>query len=60
MFEILRSLTKAAVGVVLTPVALVADVVTLGGFLTNQDVPYTVDAIAGIMGNIEDALMGGG
>ncbi len=40
MFAILKDLTKAAVGVVIeTPMAVVADVVTLGGALTEKHGP---------------------
>ena len=55
MFEILESLTKAAVGVVTLPVSLVADAVTLGGACTDKDKPYTAETISGIVKNLEDA-----
>lgn len=55
MFGLLNSLTKAAVGVVATPVALVADVVTMGGALTDKDQPYTAEALADILKNLENA-----
>ncbi len=35
-------LTKAVVGVVVSPVDVVKDAVTLGGALTDKDEPYTV------------------
>lgn len=48
------NLLKAVVGVVVeTPVALVADVVTLGGALNDKDRPYTAEAIRKIVRNIE-------
>jgi hypothetical protein len=56
MFGMLESLAKAAVGVVTTPVALVADVVTMGGALTDKDKPYTVEAAENIVQNLEDAV----
>lgn len=56
MFEFLESVTKAVVGLVVeTPVAVVADVVTLGGSLTDKDKPYTAEAMERVMQNIEDA-----
>ena len=50
------SILKAAVGVVTTPVALAADVVTLGGALTNMETPYTVAQAEEIMKNLEKAV----
>ena len=55
MFNILESLTKAALAVVAVPVAVVADVVTLGGAVNDRDRPYTVDAVSDLVQNIEDA-----
>lgn len=56
MFGILGSLTKAAVGVVVeTPIALAADVLTLGGAITDKEEPYTATALKGVMKNVEDA-----
>lgn len=55
MFGMLESLTKAALGVVTVPVALVADAVTLGGALTDKDKPYTADAVSDVIQNLEDA-----
>lgn len=50
------SLLKAAVGVVVeTPLAVVADVVTLGGSLTDKDKPYTAEAVEKIVENVQDA-----
>lgn len=56
MFDALGKLAKAAVGIVIeTPVAVVADVVTLGGVLTDKDKPYTAKALEKVMQNVEDA-----
>ena len=41
MFGMLESLAKAALGVVTVPVAVVADVVTMGGALTDKVKSYT-------------------
>jgi hypothetical protein len=56
MFEILGSLTKAVVGVVVeTPIAIVADALTLGGSINNKEEPYTATALKGVMDNVKDA-----
>lgn len=55
MFGMLESLTKAAVAVVTVPVAVVADVVTLGGTLTDQAEPYTAEAVSDLVANLKDA-----
>jgi hypothetical protein len=55
MFGMLESLAKAAVSVVTVPVAVVADVVTLGGSLTDKDKPYTAEAVSDLVKNLENA-----
>ena len=55
MFGMLESLAKAAVAVVTVPVAVVADVVTLGGSLADKDQPYTADAVGDLVDNLKDA-----
>ena len=56
MFGFIGSLAKAVVGVVVeTPIALVADVVTLGGSLTDRREPYTASALSDVMSNLENA-----
>lgn len=50
------SLLKATVGIVTTPVAVVADVVTLGGAMTDKDVPYTVESIENVLENLGNAV----
>ena len=50
------SLFKAAVGVVTAPIAVAADVVTLGGALTGEETPYTVSQAEEIMNNLEKAV----
>ena len=50
------SLLKAAIGLVVeTPVALVKDVITLGGSLEDEDVPYTLQALNKAVDNISKA-----
>ena len=56
MFGMLGDLAKAAVGVLIeTPIAVVADVVTMGGALTDKDQPYTATALEKVMENVENA-----
>lgn len=56
MFGLIGSLTKAAVGVVVeTPVAVVADIVMLGGSLNDKKEPYTATALKNVIENIESA-----
>lgn len=56
MFEMLKSLTKATVGLVVEPpISIVADVVTLGGSLTDKNQPYTTTAIKKVVDNVQDA-----
>lgn len=56
MFGMLGDLAKAAVGVVIeTPIAVVADVVTMGGALTDKERPYTATALEKVMENVENA-----
>lgn len=55
MFGMLESLTKAALGIVTIPVGVVADVVTMGGALTDKDEPYTATAVSDVVKNLEDA-----
>jgi hypothetical protein len=60
MFGIIGSLTKAVVGVVVeAPIAIAADVMTLGGTLTDKNQcggeTYTETALKGVMKNLENA-----
>ena len=55
MFGMIESIAKAAVAVVTVPVAVVADVVTMGGALTDKDKPYTADAVGDLVDNLKDA-----
>lgn len=49
------SLTKAIVNVVSLPVTAVADVITMGGALADEEIPYTVQALSDLVDNIQDA-----
>lgn len=55
MFGIFEDLAKAAVSVVKLPVSVAADVVTLGGSLTDRDRPYTADNVSDLVENLENA-----
>lgn len=51
------SLLKATVGLVVeTPIALVKDVITLGGSLEDEDVPYTLQSLNKVVDNIFKAI----
>lgn len=51
-----KNLLKTAVGVVVeTPIAVVADVITLGGALSDQGKPYTATALEKVMENVQEA-----
>jgi len=52
---IFTKLTKAVVKTVATPVAAVADVVTLGGLNTDQDEPYTVQTLKSAVKDLKGA-----
>lgn len=43
MFKTMKNLTKAAVAVAVSPVDMVADVITLGGELSDRQRSYTAD-----------------
>ena len=50
------SLLKAVVGTVIeTPIAVVADVVTLGGSLNDKRQLYTAEALSKVVKNLEDS-----
>lgn len=52
----MSSLLKAAVGLVIeTPIAVVADFITMGGALTDQPSPYTAQAARRIVQNVKAA-----
>ena len=56
MFNMIGSLTKAVVGAVVeTPVAVVADTVTLGGTLTDKKKSYTEESLSKVVKNLQDA-----
>jgi hypothetical protein len=50
------NLFKATLGVALLPVAAAADVVTLGGVLTDNNKPFTQECAETIASNLRDAV----
>jgi len=51
-----NNLFKAVVGAAVeTPIAVVADVITLGGSLTDQEKPYTAKAFSKVVENIQES-----
>lgn len=49
------SLMRAVVGVATLPLDVAADVITLGGSLTDRKEPYTASKARSVMKNVEDA-----
>lgn len=54
MFGILKSAVKVASAVVDVPVSVAADVVTMGGALTDKDKTYTGEAAERLVKNVKD------
>jgi hypothetical protein len=52
--NILQGLCDAAIGVATLPVTVVADIVTMGGVLTDRETSYTGDQLGKIMQDIVD------
>jgi hypothetical protein len=52
----LGSLIKSALNVAVTPIEVVKDFVTLGGSLTDQDKPYTIQRLEKAQEHLDDAL----
>lgn len=56
VFKMFQNLTKAVVGVSFSPVSMVADLMTLGGTLTDRKEPYTVSSLRQVMRNMDLAF----
>ena len=56
MFGILKGIAKVAVGVVTLPLDIAADVVTLGGAMTEKEKPYTAKKVSKIFDAIDEAM----
>lgn len=57
MFGMLESLAKAATAIVTVPVAIAADVITIGGTCNDKENgrTYTADAVSDMIDNLKDA-----
>ena len=55
MINLVNNLTKAIVNTITIPVAVVADVITLGGALSDKDIPYTATQVKEMYKNLTDA-----
>jgi hypothetical protein len=56
MFGIIESLAQAAVSVAKLPIDVAADVVTMGGVMTDKDKPYTAEGLEDLMRNLKAAV----
>jgi len=56
MFGFVSDIAKAAIGIVFAPVSIAADILTLGGSMTDRDEPYTVTSVRNVMRNLENAV----
>lgn len=54
MLGLIRKTVQTGLNVVTTPVDVVKDVVTLGGAMTDQEVPYTVKKIKRVCKDIDE------
>ncbi len=55
MFDMFENLAKATLNVVVTPIALVADIATLGGTLTDKNESYTMEQLEKAKENFDKA-----
>ena len=55
MFNIIKGLSKAVVSTVTLPIDIAADVVTMGGVMTDKKETYTASKIKKIMDGIDEA-----
>ena len=54
--KMLESLLKAVIDIIIeTPLAVAADIVTIGDALTDKNELYTVTALKKVIDNVEDA-----
>ena len=51
-----KKLTKAVIGVATIPLDVAADVVTLGGAMTDKETPYTYEKCKDVMENVKRAV----
>lgn len=55
MFNVLKGLTKAVVSAATLPIDIVADVITIGGTMTDQEKPYTAKKLEKMIDGIDEA-----
>ena len=56
MFEMLKDIGKATIGLVFeTPIAVVKDIATLGGVITDKNEPYTMSSLNKVVKNVANA-----
>lgn len=56
MFDFISDVTKAVANVVVTPVAMIQDFVTLGGVLTDREETYTMERLKDAASNLNKAI----
>jgi hypothetical protein len=59
MFNLFEDLAKAATAAVVVPAAIVADVITIGGTLADQEKPFTSQALDSLSEDIGQVLGAG-
>ena len=55
MLKLLNHVTKAALGVVVSPIDMAADILTLGGTLSDREESYTGSRLKNVMQNLDKA-----
>lgn len=60
MLDFLTKTVKLAANVATVPVSVAADLVTMGGALTDRDEPYTATHARRVMTNVEELTEGNG
>lgn len=56
MFGMFKKLTQAALNVAVTPIEVAKDMVTLGGVLTDEKEPYTLQRLKKAQEKLDEAL----
>lgn len=60
MLDFLTKTVKLAANVATVPVSVAADLVTMGGALTDRDEPYTATHARRVMTNVDELTEGNG
>jgi hypothetical protein len=53
---VFKKLLQSAISVAITPVAVVADIVTMGGICTDQEKPYTLQTLGNAWDKAKEAV----